>query len=615
MATAGDEPRERLETALACAALERGLRSVLLLDADADVLATSVETLSAYLAAVHGRRVRTLRVGAWLGEDELWARPELAAAPGGGLTVAHRAGPLAATASADELPLVVVPDLALLDLPAARGLLTVVDADCVHLERHGESRAWRPETWWLAGCARDAVGRISPHLLDRFLLRVDAGGRVADGRQERLQDELEDRVPTAALRGPSADEVGRASVRSAALSEAGLDRVLAVAGTVRTVGARRDLALGRLALGHARLTGVAVVGDREVDAAAALIGLTASEAAGTDGVTAPEAFDQPGPRADGGVTPLPGQGGAGGGPGESGDAIVVAAADAQPLEDATLVRLPAPPYPEDDAEAGQDFTPLREGAVRARSRSVPRGTIIGVERARTANDLALTATLLAAARWQPYRGARRVDRLVLRPEDLRRYRRAPLADRILVLVVDFTSVGDADWGALVLPYFRWAYVERAEVCLVRVGADDARVATRADRILARNLLDPRLDRALSAGPGQSTPLAHGLQLALNTLRHKLQHGQGAVRDARLVVVTDGRGNVPLQLDPNLAAPAPVGAAGVEDAVTVAQAIQPLKVERVLVDPGVEVHRHVFERLAAALAARVVTARGQDEVAA
>jgi magnesium chelatase subunit D len=271
-----------------------------------------------------------------------------------------------------------------------------------------------------------------------------------------------------------------------------------------------------------------------------------------------------------------------------------------------FVAPPSTPYPEDGSLGGHDFTPLAADDVRAAKGGPRRGTVIGVERTETAHDLALAATLLTAAKWQPYRRQHGAVGLRLSLSDLRQYRRAPRADHLLVLVLDYTCLKGWDWGGVLFPHFRWAYVERAEVCLVRVGAAGARVDTRAERIIARSVLDPRLDKALSAGPGRATPLAHGLLLALDVLRHKLQAGQGVVRVARLIVLTDGRGNVPLRLDHELRPVGSVGALGIDDAMTVACRLgQMLRVERTVIDPQPSVHEHIVERVADAMNARLI----------
>ena len=136
--------------------------------------------------------------------------------------------------------------------------------------------------------------------------------------------------------------------------------------------------------------------------------------------------------------------------------------------------------------------------------------------------------------------------VIIRHGDLRSYRRIPVPEKMLVLLLDYTALRDCKWDEALIPHLQWAYTERACIALIRVGAADAVHELRADRLMARSLLVPQVDKALAAGPGRASPLAHGLDFALQTLRHALQHGRAAITQARLVVLTDGRGNVPLE---------------------------------------------------------------------
>jgi magnesium chelatase subunit D len=277
----------------------------------------------------------------------------------------------------------------------------------------------------------------------------------------------------------------------------------------------------------------------------------------------------------------------------------------------------AGPYPEDQATREREVTALRELPTRSKSATVPRGSIVGVQQARGVHDLALLNTVLAAAIWGPYRRSHAIGRpddghLRLLPSDLRSYRRAPAPEQLLALVIDYTCLEGWDWAASLLPFLRRAYVERAGIVLVRVGAKDSVAETRADRLVTRNLLDPRLDVALHAGPGRATPLAHGLFLALQALKHGLQSGEGNVRHARLVVVTDGRGNVPLEFDGDLAAAGTVGRTGVENALEIAASIRAIAaIETFLVNPEPGIYPELVSDLARTLGAELVPGRTRE----
>ena len=72
------------------------------------------------------------------------------------------------------------------------------------------------------------------------------------------------------------------------------------------------------------------------------------------------------------------------------------------------------------------------------------------------------------------------------------------------------------------------------------------------------------------------------------------------------MVTDGRGNVPLELDSDLNVVGTVGRSGVEDALEVASSIRMMAaVEKFLVDPAPDIHPELVSELAQALGAELV----------
>ena len=89
------------------------------------------------------------------------------------------------------------------------------------------------------------------------------------------------------------------------------------------------------------------------------------------------------------------------------------------------------------------------------------------------------------------------------------------------------------------------------------------------------------------------------------LRHDTQQGSTAVDEATLVVVTDGRGNVPLAASQLGTPPEFAGRSGVRDALDAARAIRALhRVRSVVIHPGLELHGHLAAMLAEALGARL-----------
>lgn len=280
-------------------------------------------------------------------------------------------------------------------------------------------------------------------------------------------------------------------------------------------------------------------------------------------------------------------------------------------------------YPEDTAQPGRDLAPLRLGWQRAVA-GPPRGTPIGTQRAVDTRDIAMASTLLYAARFQRRRCQEHRQLLVSDPNhhlhvrvaDLRSYRRAPRPAALLVLVLDHTSrVRGWDWYGVLAPYLRWAYVNRALVGVVQVGAGaEGPPELRATQFRSRGVLDPRVAQALRSGQegratARATPLAHALSLAMDMLRHDTQQAGAPVSKAYLVVITDGRANVPL--DDSLLARTPrppVGHRAVTDAGNVAGKIGALRrVRGVVVDSGPRANAYLTEALAKALGGRLVHA--------
>jgi magnesium chelatase subunit D len=172
---------------------------------------------------------------------------------------------------------------------------------------------------------------------------------------------------------------------------------------------------------------------------------------------------------------------------------------------------------------------------------------------------------------------------------------------MLLLVLDYTCLNDCEWEAALLSHLSWAYVERASVCLVQVGAASARHYLRAEQVFARNLLSLRLRAALRDGGGTATPLAHGLDLAVRTLRSAMEHGRGRLQRARVVVLSDGRGNVPLVASRAGQILRPVRREGVEDALRVARTLGALRcVDVHFLDPRPQQYPDFPLSLAAAL---------------
>jgi magnesium chelatase subunit D len=603
--TASADLRSLLMQGLACAALQPGLRSLLVFDASPNTLRTAAAQWAEMLSVTMERSVKTVYLGLIDSEETLWGN--LALTPTGDRSSFTWQPGLLGGPADTELRLVVIPDLTRLSLAAVRACTVLMGADMAHLERHGQNVSWRSRICWLAGCDRSQVKFLSPHLLDRFALRLTGQDLPTVDRAGALQDwlaSLTEPSPTESMLSPEwRDRLQSAQPQKPSIIPAAYERGLAYIAESTGQGMRRELALLRLAQAQTQLAGLAEVTVEQVDRAAQLIGLELLAP-----IEQPLAQPRP-PEQPPSIAPEPQ-------PQEIATSIDIPELPIQRSEvyrsDSTTDFPSAPvelgrsqdPYPEDNTSTEREAASLRLPPRRFRSTTVGRGTIVGVEPTTIPQDIAWVRTLLEAAKYQGFRRQGDESRLVLRSSDLRRYRRAAVPEQLLLLVLDHTCLRDCQWQAALLPYLQWAYVERASVCLVQVGAAGREL--QAEKVSAQSVLVPRIRSGLESGPGMATPLAHGLDLALQTLRHSLQHGRSTVHQAVLVVVSDGRGNVPLAASRMNQKPTqPVKRQGIDDALEVAGQIRLLKqVEAVVLNPQPKHYADLPVKLALALGAKI-----------
>ncbi|MFD9607442.1 hypothetical protein OG609_13090 [Streptomyces sp. NBC_01224] len=602
-----DDLSRRLLTALVCAAVEPKLSGVLLFDLPDAHLSTVAEVLEGLLAGPAGPHVaavpRTTLTAATMDED-LWLRPRMSRGPLG-IDFALAPGPLTEPVGPST---VVVPDLARLSVPGKRAAVQLLGADVATVEHAGLQRRWRPAARWLAVCRTEDTERISPHLLDRFPIRL-----TVQGLRPRPGD-----APLGPLPDTWATALDRARSTTRPplhLDEGFAPRVLELLDDQDGAGQRRPLALARIARALARLDGAGRITADHVDAAARLIGLRSARrppappATGPAETTwgAPRILPPPEPRPDAERRPSPGTPVLEPGPAEH----IGSGPAAGPWPTAGT------PYPEDTAGPPLEGTSLRTPARHTAGSRAARGPVVGVRPAQDLWDLALVRTAMEAAKYRAIRERR--DRLVILPRDLRGYVRAPEPVRMLTLVLDHTCREDWDWHEALDPFLQWAYVTRASVHVVEVGGRGAPNEVRAEAFAALSTRSPRIAAALDRPAGRATPLAHGLNLAEQTLRRAFQHHRAGLVEALLVLVTDGRGNVPLAVSHRGRADrGAVGRTGIEDALAAAVRISGMdrtRLHSVVVDPGRQPYAELPQMLAEALDGRVVEGRPVREAAA
>lgn len=598
----------RLAHALACAAAEPALGGVLLFDLDPRLVRTVADLFTLLLTGEAQEAAAPFTLGSESRDEDLWTRTRLIR-EADGLALRTEPGPLV---HGDDRPgpppLAVVPDLGRLSVAGMRAAVQLLGADVAVVERTGLRLAARPRTRWLAACRSQDAARLSPHLLDRFALRLPVAGL----RPPPLETLLRPGALPAAWRAAALHGVPATRVTDGTLT-----RVSDLLGP--DAGARRHLALARLARTVAALEGERTAVPRHADTAARLIGLAAPAPRPADPASGPE----PPP-------PAPADAASGAAdrrrtdtrrdrsrrPARTGEPLF----ETEPAEglgpaSGGAPNGPATPFPEDDTDAVRDFAPLRSPWQRRTGASSPRGPVIGTRRARDLRDIAHVRTVREAALHQR---VRRTERFTVAPVDLHGNIRAGTPERLLVLVLDHTCRGgDWDWQESLSPFLGWAYTERAAAHVVEVGGAHAADELRAESFTARSLLDPRLMPALYRPAGRATPLAHGVDLAVQALRRAFrQHGAG-LAEAWLVVVTDGRGNVPLRASRTGRLPAQVGVSGVEDALAAAAGLAAMdrtRLHAAVVDAAREPYGDLPFALADALGGRVVPGRAARRTA-
>ncbi|MFJ6689383.1 magnesium chelatase [Streptomyces sp. NPDC091294] len=605
------DPAHRLGLALVCAAAEPALSGVLLLDLDPRLVEPVARLFGAVLAGADEPARPPLVLGAADRDEDLWTRTRIR---GGehGITVVTEPGPLAEGDGADGAPpLVVVPDLARLSVAGMRAAVQLLGADLVTVERGGPRRTVRPRARWLAVCRGADAGRVSRHLLDRFALRLPMAGLRLPGPGAALTEPEAGQAGQALLAGlPAAwRSAARRGVRPVPVGDAAIARAQELLGP--DAGVRRELALLRLARTLAALDGRPSASAEHSDAAARLIGVAVPESAPDRPEGHPEPPDPaPGPTGPPGTLPERRGAGADSRPRarDGGRGLL----DTGPAEGIGTAPGAAPspavgnPYPEDEPAAVRDAVPLSGPRRRTTGPGSTRGTVIGTRRATDLRDIAHVRTVREAA---VHQRARRTERFTVSPVDLHSNVRAAAPERVLVLLLDHTCRAEAGpWPEVLAPFLQWAYTSRAAVQVIEVGAADAADELRAGSFTARGVLDPRVPAALHRRAGRATPLAHGVELAAQALRRLFRRQGTGPAEAWLVVVTDGRGNVPLRVSHTGRPAGEVAATGVEDAVEAAARIGAMDRTRLhvaVVDPGREPYGDLPYVLADRLGAIVV----------
>ncbi len=428
-------------------------------------------------------------------------------------------------------------------------LLDVAAMGVNHVEREGVS-VRHPSRFILVGTMNPVDGELRPQLLDRFGITVEVAGspdpteRVEVVRR-RLHHEAD---PEDFARKWSAADGGiahavaqaRARLRETHVPEEALYKIAALCAELGVDGLRGDIVTAQTARALAAWDGRDAVATSDVRRAA-LLALSHRRRRGP--------FEQPGIDPEELEDALPDEpdppDGPNGGapPPESGDGT---GPEPQSPSEETSETLPG--AGERNHAAAEPFRPVRlevpekgrGGPLGRRSRIVgsESGQPVGArEAAGTVRDVALAATIRAAA---PHQKGRAPDRpgILVRREDLREKVREGREGNLILFVVDASgsmaakSRMSAVKGAI-LSLLADAYQRRDKVGLVSFRGEGAQLLLPPTASV--ELAAPRLEELPTGG---RTPLAAGLKKAAEVLkRERLRDGE---RRPLLVLLTDGR---------------------------------------------------------------------------
>lgn len=171
------------------------------------------------------------------------------------------------------------------------------------------------------------------------------------------------------------------------------------------------------------------------------------------------------------------------------------------------------------------------------------GRYIASSQQRKNDDLALDATIRAAAPYQLLRDKGNLS-IAIRESDIREKVRQRKYSNLLVFVVDASgSMGASqrmqETKGAILSLLKDAYIKRDKVCLIAFRGNEAQVLLPPTRSVDRGV---KLLEEMRVGG--KTPLNAGLSKAMTVILSELRKAPEIL--PYMIVITDGKGNVPLQ---------------------------------------------------------------------
>ncbi|MHB8394783.1 MAG: VWA domain-containing protein [Candidatus Dormibacteria bacterium] len=444
------------------------------------------------------------------------------------------------------------------------------------VEREGIS-AWHPSRFLLVGTMNPEEGELRPQLLDRFGLCVDVIGlrhpddRVAIMQRHQQPSPVDD---LADLEIAHQVVAARGLLPQVTVPRAVVQTAAAIAVDQRVVGHRADLVMFRAARARRALRAASEVSPESLEVSlqdlievSELVLVHRRRSSGGTGIpsTAGDSDAAPGSADQSPPVPTEGESGAAaadpGATGEEGgsarqsdenggDAEQAGAATAGSPGPAGTVEVEV----EQTVPVGRIQLPrerLRRHGSGRRSQTASRdrrGRYVGSTVVEKTTDLALDATLRAAAPHQRHRrtGKESEGALAIRlePRDLRQKVRQRRVGNLIVFLVDASASMDAEQRmdatrSAILALLKDAYVRRDRVAMISFSGRSARTVLRPTASV--DLAERQLTRLAVGG---TTPLTHGLVAALEMVRAERMRDPEVL--PLLVLISDGRGNISLR---------------------------------------------------------------------
>lgn len=521
---------------LVSAAIHPRIKSVLVFGASPFSLREYATIFADMIQLVSDKEVRLVYLTSNNTEDDLWGSWNLTPSDSdkAQFSLDWQPGLLGSARQLKDIRLVVIPDLMQLSLVGMRACVTAISSDIVHLERYGQHQSWKSNLYWIAGCSKEGVSSISPHLLDQFTLRLTYEDLfISENRSNKIlkwlaETNAESSKGSLSLPKDIKQTLAHVDRYQPKVISESLTQVELYISLLRKSSIQRSLSLMWLAQAQAVLQNAAKVTVEHVDKAAKIIGLRKTDSQSK----VPTNIHYPKKQ-------------------QLNDDLDVSERKSNPKSEELELEMSKTiygantvqesssisfsqveevknPYLEDDYVNSQKSGSLRLTSQFFQKRALGQGAVIGSAPAKQLNDLALVSTLLESIKYQYIRrkniggNSLNASQLILSPTDLRCYRRASIPVKMLILVIDHTCLKNCKWEAVLLPYLIWAYQERASICLVQIGARlSNRILDgqsnqihpdelRAQKLIVRSVLVPNLAAKIISQKGRATPLAHGL---------------------------------------------------------------------------------------------------------